>query len=105
MAQTSLAWLNTKSWVTSPIIGATSLDQLNDSLASHHQHIARFQKTRQIVWASLLKETKELTALVFFREGTLYDARKIMEQDPAVQSKLLRYEIFEWMSEDLVMPW
>ncbi|MBI5060531.1 aldo/keto reductase [candidate division KSB1 bacterium] len=34
MTQTALAWLNTKSWVVSPIIGATSLPQLEDSLGA-----------------------------------------------------------------------
>jgi 1-deoxyxylulose-5-phosphate synthase len=34
MTQVALAWLNTKSWVTSPIIGATSLAQLEDSLGA-----------------------------------------------------------------------
>ncbi len=34
MTQTSLAWINSKPWTTSPIIGATSLAQLEDSLGA-----------------------------------------------------------------------
>jgi aryl-alcohol dehydrogenase-like predicted oxidoreductase len=34
MTQTALAWLLSKEWVTSPIIGATSVEQLEDSLAA-----------------------------------------------------------------------
>ncbi len=34
MTQVALAWLNSKSFMTAPIIGATSVEQLNDSLGS-----------------------------------------------------------------------
>jgi aryl-alcohol dehydrogenase-like predicted oxidoreductase len=34
MTQTALAWMLSKEWVTSPIVGATSIEQLDDSLAA-----------------------------------------------------------------------
>jgi aryl-alcohol dehydrogenase-like predicted oxidoreductase len=34
MTQTALAWLNSKPYVTAPIIGATSIEQLNDSMGA-----------------------------------------------------------------------
>jgi aryl-alcohol dehydrogenase-like predicted oxidoreductase len=34
MTQTALAWILSKEWITSPIIGATSIEQLEDSLGA-----------------------------------------------------------------------
>jgi aryl-alcohol dehydrogenase-like predicted oxidoreductase len=34
MTQTALAWMLSKEWITSPIIGATSIEQLEDSLGA-----------------------------------------------------------------------
>src|SRR3989339_73205 len=40
MTQTALAWLLSKEWVSSPIIGATSIEQLEDSLGASGKRLS-----------------------------------------------------------------
>ena len=82
-----------------------SAEELDKALAPHREHVAKFSKSKQVVSSARLTGGEEWIALEFFREGTMFDARKIMESDPAVASKVLRHELFEWMCAENVMPW
>lgn len=59
MAQVSLAWLLSKSVVSAPIVGATSLDKLSDLIGEDHVEIITEQGLTQKAGAVHVKLTEE----------------------------------------------
>jgi uncharacterized protein YciI len=77
------------------IYGATSPARLIDQLHSEGRLGA----------AGTIEDGGGLVALVIFKPGSVEDARRLLETDPAIKSGQLRVEYHHWWCSAHVLPW
>jgi uncharacterized protein YciI len=75
------------------------------ALAAHTDHLSRLRTEGHLAAAGEVDDETGLLALVVFKRIPIEDARRLIEEDPAVQSGLLRPEYHRWWSADHVLPW
>lgn len=82
-------------------------DHLRAARSPHEIHVQKHVRSGDILWSSPLigAAEREKPGLIIFPAGSLYMAKKIAGSDPAAQLQVIRYDVFEWQLEELVLPW
>jgi len=73
-------------------------DEVEEIQSLHLAHLARLTKTGQLAVAGPFgdQEDESLRGLAIYRVGSLEEARRLAEADPAVQAGRLEVEIMTW---------
>src|SRR6516165_9168268 len=88
------------SWCCCGLRNAPTYDdaELTRIQAEHLAHHARLRASGQVVTNGPVRDQPDasLRGLTFYRTGSLKEARKLAEADPAVQAGRLAVEIMTW---------
>jgi uncharacterized protein len=76
-------------------------DEVNRIQAAHLAHMTRMAEEGKLVAAGPFgdQEDESLRGLALYRVGSIEEARRLAEADPAVQAGRLEVEVLTWYSE------
>jgi uncharacterized protein YciI len=69
------------------------------------QLIDRLHSEGRLGAAGPIEDAGDLVALVIFKPGSVEDAQRLLEADPAIKSGQLRVEYHHWWCSAHVLPW
>lgn len=72
--------------------------------AAHDEYVARLRRERKVAAAGPLEGNGDLGALVIFQRIPDEEAKRLIDDDPAVKSGVLRVEFHHWWSAAHVLP-
>jgi uncharacterized protein YciI len=74
-------------------------------MAEHAHYVEKLRADGKLGAAGGIAPPDDMLGLVIFKPIALEDAQKLLENDPAVKSGVLRAEYHQWWSSDHVLPW
>lgn len=74
-------------------------------LANHILYIEKLHQTGKLAAAGQVEGDPEMAAIVVFHQLPLDEARRALDDDPAVKSGLLAVETHQWWTANHVLPW
>ena len=75
------------------------------ALANHILFVNKLRQAGNLSAAGDVERDPEMVGIVVFHRIPLEEARRAMDDDPAVKSGLLAVEAHRWWSADHVLPW
>jgi uncharacterized protein YciI len=80
-------------------------DAPKELMTAHAGYVAKLKADGKLSAAGRISGEDELAGLVVFRAISLEEAKKLMNEDPAVKAGLFRVEYHRWWSSYHVLPW
>jgi uncharacterized protein YciI len=74
-------------------------------LIAHEQYIDHLREQGKLGAAGKIEAPDNLLALVVFKPIPLENAQRLLQEDPAIQTGVIRTECHQWWSSDHVLPW
>lgn len=71
----------------------------------HSEWVERLHGRGMLTAAGPIEEADELVGISIFKTSSIDAAQRLIVEDPAIDSGLLRAEFHQWWSADGVMPW
>jgi uncharacterized protein YciI len=72
---------------------------------AHHDYIEGLRRKDKLGAAGATESDSDLLGVVIFKRIDFEEARRLMEQDPAVKSGFLAVDYHKWWSAEHVLPW
>jgi uncharacterized protein YciI len=73
--------------------------------AEHEKFVASLRAAGLLAAAGPVEDDPDLVGIVVFKTPSTQEARKALEQDPAVRAGRIAIEYHEWWTADGVLPW
>jgi|SRR5579862_1432627 len=87
------------------LLRAKAGDVDRDLLLAHVRYVEKLKADGKLSAAGRVNDEDELAGLIVFRAIAMDEAKRQLDDDPAVKAGVFRVEYHQWWSADHVLPW